>query len=191
MIVFLDFEASSLSDDSYPVEVGWIFEDRRAESFLIRPAAGWTDWDPQAEAIHGLSRDTLEREGVPHEEVASTMVRELGGHQLYASAPSWDGKWLSLLLRAAGHPRRTLRLQDTDQAHLEIARQLLTPCTPAELVDLQAEALLREVRQAADQVPPAHRALPDARREQEIWLEVRRRAGLRSCAPREPGAGRQ
>lgn len=25
--------------------------------------------------------------------------------ELYVSAPSWNGKWLSALLRAAGHPR--------------------------------------------------------------------------------------
>ena len=51
MIVFLDFEASSLSDDSYPIEVGWVFEDGRTEAHLIRPAPAWTDWDPAAEAI--------------------------------------------------------------------------------------------------------------------------------------------
>jgi hypothetical protein len=38
MRTFLDFEASSLSDESYPVEVAWVFEDGHAESHLIRPA---------------------------------------------------------------------------------------------------------------------------------------------------------
>jgi len=38
MIVFVDFEASSLSKQSFPIEVGWIFEDERSFSFLIRPA---------------------------------------------------------------------------------------------------------------------------------------------------------
>ena len=38
MIVFLDFEASSLSDDSYPIEVGWAGEDGSTEQHLIRPA---------------------------------------------------------------------------------------------------------------------------------------------------------
>ncbi|MFT3810039.1 MAG: hypothetical protein QM698_08990 [Micropepsaceae bacterium] len=31
MLAFLDFEASSLSDNSYPIEVAWIFEDGTGE----------------------------------------------------------------------------------------------------------------------------------------------------------------
>ena len=42
------------------------------------------------------------------------------GHDLLASAPSWDGKWLSALLRAAGLPRHSLRLRDSDEAMREI-----------------------------------------------------------------------
>ena len=45
MRVFLDFEASSLSKDSYPIEVGWAGEDGSTEAHLIRPAPDWTDWD--------------------------------------------------------------------------------------------------------------------------------------------------
>lgn len=40
MIVFLDFEVSSLSERSYPIEAGWVFEDGRGEARLIRPAPG-------------------------------------------------------------------------------------------------------------------------------------------------------
>ena len=40
MLVFLDFEASSLAKRGYPIEVAWVFEDGRAESHLIRPAPG-------------------------------------------------------------------------------------------------------------------------------------------------------
>lgn len=50
MLVFLDFEASSLSKQSYPIEVAWVFEDGRSEEYLIRPAPIWTDWDSAAEA---------------------------------------------------------------------------------------------------------------------------------------------
>jgi hypothetical protein len=40
MIVFLDFEASSLARHSYPIEVAWVFEDGASEAHLIRPAPG-------------------------------------------------------------------------------------------------------------------------------------------------------
>src|SRR5882724_13215124 len=105
MLVFLDFEASSLSKTSYPIEIGWVFEDGKGEGHLIRPAPGWTDWDGSAAIIHGISRAELERRGTPHDEVCRHMVDSFTGHALFASAPSWDGKWLSVLLRAAGFPR--------------------------------------------------------------------------------------
>lgn len=99
MKVFLDFEASSLSDQSYPVEVAWVFEDGYAESHLIKPAPEWIEWDPRAEAIHGISRARLVHEGETHTSVATRMIEVLSEHELFASAPSWDGKWLSVLLR--------------------------------------------------------------------------------------------
>lgn len=104
MIVFLDFEASSLSKTSYPIEVAWVFEDGRSAACLIKPAPQWDDWDPASEAIHHISRDELVAQGCHHEMVAQTMLNDLVGHDLRASAPSWDGKWLSTLLRASGLP---------------------------------------------------------------------------------------
>ena len=70
MLVFLDFEASSLSDKSYPVEVGWVWEDGTEEAHLIRPAPHWTDWDMKAQEIHGIPRAELEQTGEDHREVA-------------------------------------------------------------------------------------------------------------------------
>src|SRR6478735_11535161 len=89
MIVFLDFEASSLSKHSYPVEIAWVFEDGRSRSFLIKPKSGWTDWSADAEKIHGISRDRLQEEGSDIELVVGELMAELSGHELYASSPSW------------------------------------------------------------------------------------------------------
>ena len=120
--VFVDFEASSLAKGSYPIEVAWVFEDGSSESHLIRPAPAWTDWAESAERIHGIPRDTLFAEGLPHEEVARRMVNRLTGHALYVTAPSWDGQWLSKLLRAASLPRHALRVEDTTLAHARVVR---------------------------------------------------------------------
>ena len=84
MLVFLDFEASSLAKKSYPIEVAWVFEDGRDESHLIRPPLRWDDWDAEAEAIHHIPRATLEAEGTPHDIVARRMVEVLSGHALFA-----------------------------------------------------------------------------------------------------------
>ena len=162
MRVFLDFEASSLSDDSFPVEVAWVFEDGRERSFLLRPVAAWTDWSDEAEQIHGLSRARLEAEGADVAVVANEMVKTLSAHSLFASAPSWDGKWLSVLLRGAGLPRHALRLGKSDNAFVEAARAVAEGLSEADLTALVASIIAR-----TEPPRPAHRALPDARLELE------------------------
>ena len=181
MLVFLDFEASSLAKKSYPIEVAWVFEDGRSEAHLIRPAPDWTDWDPAAEAIHHIPHAELVAKGTPHDVVAARMLAELDGHDLLASAPSWDGKWLSALLRAGGLPRHALRLRDTEEAQREAAERGLREVLDG---DALAEAVGEVVASATDrhrERPPAHRALHDARGERELWLAVGRLADERAA----------
>lgn len=174
MIFFVDFEASSLEKGGFPIEVGWVSETGDAESHLIRPAPGWEVWSAEAERIHRISLPQLLQEGAPHTWVAQRMAEVLTGHALFASAPSWDGQWLSKLLRAAGLPRHALRLRDTDEAQLEAVTAVL------ETLSAQPEGLREEIvaagRQASEARAPAHRAAADARRELEIWRDIRSRA---------------
>jgi len=172
MLAFLDFEASSLGKRSYPIEVAWVFEDGRSEAHLIRPAPEWTDWDPAAEAIHRIPRAELERDGIAHDIVARRMIEVLSGHDLFASAPSWDGKWLSVLLRGAGLPRHSLRLRDSDEAHRAIAARILSIAQPQGLETAVEDLLAATDRRGIGQVP-AHRALADAVAERERWLAIR------------------
>lgn len=175
MNVFLDFEASSLSDRSYPVEVAWVFQDGRSETHLIRPAPEWIDWDPKAEAIHGLSRARLVEVGEAHDDVAARMMEALGGHDLFASAPSWDGKWLSVLLRGAGLPRHALRLRDTDEALRSTATEILGAVFEAGRLHREVHALVSAANATRNR-RPAHRALADAQGEYETWCRLRRSA---------------
>jgi hypothetical protein len=173
VIVFLDFEASSLGKRGFPVEVGWVWEDGTEEAHLIRPAPDWQEWSAEAERIHGLSREDLEREGEPHDQVARRMVEVLTGQDLYASAPSWDGQWLSRLLRAAGLPRHALRLRDTEEARRAAALAALAAVSldPARHEEVVA-VVMAGVEQDAKSAMPAHRALADARREMELWRGI-------------------
>lgn len=181
MLVFLDFEASSLAKLSYPIEVAWVFEDGREESHLIRPAAQWTDWDAAAEAIHHIPRAQLEAEGTAYDVVAQRMVAALTGHDLFASAPSWDGKWLSALLRAAKLPRHALRLRDTEEAQRATATAILRDVVPAALLG-RAVAEVVTLAEVRDREVPAHRALADARDEWERWCVVKRATEARAAA---------
>lgn len=168
MEIFLDFEASSLNRDSYPVEVGWVLEDGSGEGMLIRPAPHWTDWDEAAEAIHGLSREQLLAEGTPVEVACARLVELFAGNRVHCSAPSWDGHWLSMLLRAAGRPRHLLRMRDTEDLFAEAVRERFGPEAAAgKLADLVAEE-----RDYAAALPVAHRAVADARREWSVWRAI-------------------
>lgn len=172
MLVFIDFEASSLGKRSYPIEVAWVFEDGRSEAHLIRPAPDWTDWDVRAEAIHNIARAELVQDGERHDLVAGRMADVLVGHALFASAPSWDGKWLSALLRAAGYSRHALRLRRSDDAMRESARKILEPVLTGERLEAMIESLIEQSEAEIAGAAPAHRALPDAQGERARWLQV-------------------
>jgi len=186
---FLDFEASSLAKASYPIEVAWVFEDGLSESYLLKPLPEWTDWSERAQAIHGITRATLEAEGHPVAAVASRALEVLGGHDLYASSPSWDGKWLSVLLRAGGLPRHALRLKDTDEVQLDAALAALASKVAPEALEATAKAIVAKVRAAAESRPIAHRALADAEQERRIWLEITDEALRAVEAQRDAASG--
>ena len=177
-MAFLDFEASSLGKRSYPIEVAWVFATGEAESFLIRPAPGWTDWAAEAEAVHGLSRQHLVAEGTAHDWVALHMLTVLRDVELYASAPSWDGKWLSQLLRASGLPRHALRLRDTEEAQRRSVLQILEAggIPPDRRGSLASKVLAAVAQESEAGAPPAHRALADARQEWRLWQAACARA---------------
>lgn len=187
-IAFLDFEASSLGKRSYPVEVAWVFDSGEGESFLIRPAPAWTDWAAEAEAVHRIPRARLLAEGRAHDWVALHMLTVLRAAALYASAPSWDGQWLSRLLRAAGLPRHALRLRDTEEAQRRAVLEILqSGGVPSGHVGGVADGILSAMaKEAETDAPPAHRALADARRELERWQEIRRRAEAAVAAAAGP-----
>ena len=177
LIIFLDFEASSLGKGGFPIEVGWAAEDGTEESHLIRPAPGWEEWSLEAEGIHSITRDRLLREGTPHDVVARRMVETLTGHEMFASAASWDGQWLSRLLRTAGLPRHALRLRDTDEAQRDAVLAVLERSgVPVGAWRDILDGILEPARLAAKAEVPAHRALDDARRELNLWRDVIRRA---------------
>ncbi len=172
MRVFLDFEASSLGKKSFPIEVAWVFEDGQSKSMLVRPLPEWSDWSSEAEALHGISRERLDAEGLPPETVAQQMLGALSGHELFASAPSWDGKWLSTLLRSGGLARHALRLSRSDELFVLVAKQILGDQYPED----RAKALVEQIIQSTVHAVPVHRALADADLELERYNRVRREA---------------
>jgi len=102
-IVVIDIEASGLQSTGYPIEIAWCSTDSCAvTSILIRPSSTWTSWDYNAEALHGISREQLMRDGVSVRDAANIFSTATFGAEIYSDAPDWDQYWLSLLLSQAG-----------------------------------------------------------------------------------------
>jgi len=97
----IDIEASGFGRSSYPIEVGYVMPDGRSRCMLIQPAAHWTHWDISAEALHGISRETLLRHGRPIAEVASTLNTDLAGRTVYCDGWAHDYSWLGALFDEA------------------------------------------------------------------------------------------
>lgn len=102
--IFLDFEASSLNLDSYPIEVAWSDENGEIESYLIRPEPEWTDWDDYAEnEIHGISREQLFDEGMPAEWIVGRMQGKLKNKSIYADGGAFDEVWCERMFDYNGY----------------------------------------------------------------------------------------
>lgn len=146
---------------SYPIEIGLVMGDGRAHCRLVKPQSDWTHWEAQAEAVHGLDRQTLQRAGRPVLEVAHWLNGLLDGRTVYSDAWGQDYAWLSRLYDAA-QSRPTFRLE-------ALTALLAEPeMTIWHAVRDVVEAGLGERR---------HRASTDARVLQQTLLRVRRSGG--------------
>ncbi len=93
----LDFEASSLSNTSYPISAGLIVEGK-IYYWIIKPKPDWIDWSLQSQAIHGLKRSYIEEHGIPADQVFIEISEVLTNHNIiYSDAPDWESMWLSRL----------------------------------------------------------------------------------------------
>lgn len=99
----IDFEASCLPEygQSFPIEVALARVDGESRTWLIRPVEAWRywDWSPEAEALHGISRELIEREGLPPAQVLAEMAVFAGDCRVYADA-DLDAYWLEVLAHA-------------------------------------------------------------------------------------------
>lgn len=101
----IDFEASCLPEygQSFPIEVAIARIDGRSRAWLIKPSPRWRfwDWSPEAEALHGISRELLELKGEPPERVVEEMIAFTEDCDVYADA-DLDEYWFEVLCQAIG-----------------------------------------------------------------------------------------
>ena len=164
-IYFLDFEASSLSNKSYPIEVAWSSPDGPIESYLISPSGieEWTDWDPAAENVHGISRHVLAADGKTPHFVCDRMTDQLAGKRIYTDAPRFDGAWLARLFSACGRDKSGFNLGNID----DLLVKLICPELSGRTQGLIKIAVLKQ--EARRQNPRRHRAAWDVEYLVKLW----------------------
>lgn len=110
----IDFEASGLGKNSYPIEVAWGDGRHPATSFLLNPERmnNWTDWDPRSMEFHRIPRDELIRKGEDPKRVAEKMVKELAGKTLYSDEPRYDNMWKDRLLKDCGYDPELIQIKN-------------------------------------------------------------------------------
>jgi DNA polymerase III epsilon subunit-like protein len=180
---FIDFEASSLCAGSFPIEVAWVNERGDGETHLIKPAPGWTEWDPASERIHGIPLAILQAQGEDFREVAKRAAEVLHPDRtsVISDNPPFDQYWLEMLMTTAGCSP-VPRMLKAVTVNVEECRAL------EEMVDKDLPArvqydLLRQARDQADYIigsaeeahekEHVHRALPDATQLWRVWMDVR------------------
>ncbi|WP_143024527.1 hypothetical protein [Pseudomonas abietaniphila] len=155
---FVDFEASGIAPDSYPIEIAVVSANAEYQS-LIRPVRYWTHWSFDAQDMHQISRDHLLADGLDPGRVAAELNKLFKGARLCSDSPQ-DVFWLNTLYEAAG---------------LEPTFELLP------LESFVGRVIADQIYRA---LPPRrqHRALPDARELMSAALAyMTSKGGLTGC----------
>jgi exonuclease len=174
-LLFIDFEASSLNPDSYPIEVAWSNQDGTRESHLINPYSveGWRDWSKSSQSIHGLSRSRLSQEGKPASSVAERMNEVLKGKILLTNCVEYDLDWCKKLFKSTGNEMH-FKLGDAwhiFSLHLHIEPSLEQVMNDQPVTPEQVKQELQKISDRAWQQVDGHRhrAGVDVQQLQIMW----------------------
>lgn len=99
-VYFVDFEASGIAPDSYPIEIAIVSTDSQYQS-LIKPARYWEHWSYDAQDMHGISREDLLEQGTDAHALAVELNDLFQGVDVCSDSPQ-DVFWLDTLYEAAG-----------------------------------------------------------------------------------------
>ena len=162
--IFIDFEASSLAPDSWPIEVGiaWVNDGRiSVASRLIRPEPAWSmeAWHPESEAVHGIVREELD-DADPAANVATWLLKMLKDKTVVSDAPEFDQRWCDRLMQTIGGSHG-IELDDFDRAAWWAFSEMDGRIAPGRL---------RDVYSCLTNEKTEHRAGDDAARLARAWM---------------------
>lgn len=125
---FLDFEASSLSKRSYPIEVAWSDNLCNIESHLINPDCvdHWNDWDYESQKIHGIYREQCIEDGVDPNWLCDRLDTTISADEIiYTDGGYFDERWLYVLYSngsSRGYPK--FKLEHSDVVMLTLLKRV-------------------------------------------------------------------
>ena len=162
---FIDFEASSLSFDSYPIEVAWGSCLDDVENYLISPESitEWTDWSEESQKIHGIRKTELLEKGESPGFICQKIYDSLDNMHVYSDAPPFDTDWLKKLFDVANMTPPRFVIKDLDE--LLIAEIV---CYNDDIDDID-EYIERLKKKSRDMVKIRHRANYDVQYLIELW----------------------
>ena len=151
-VMTLDFESSSLSPDSWPIEVGlsWIAHDQVCTwSSLICPAPSWDpdDWSSVSSGIHNIPYSAIIAAPAATQ-VAHALYDRISGRQLVSDNPAFEMRWARKLMKLIGVP--TPLVHDFDNLVHEVFRD--------------HSVVLDHLYEKMEKIPHPHRAGDDSRR---------------------------
>ena len=109
-LAVIDFEASSLDQDGYPIEVGlalWSGPEDPIFSWssLIQPVGEWSrggHWSSKSAKVHGILSRDLVAHGYPVDQVAAALNDTLGAETTaWCDGDAYDALWTGALFKAA------------------------------------------------------------------------------------------
>lgn len=122
-LMVLDFEASGLSADSYPIEVGVCLWRSPADplegwSTLIRPTGDWLrdgEWSVASQTIHGIDRGDLDGGLTPTDTVSilDSLLDCAHDRTVWVDGGPFDLHWAKRLAAASSAPLR-MKIGDFD-----------------------------------------------------------------------------
>lgn len=154
-IVFLDIEASSLREGSFPIEFGWVHDTAAPpEAFLVRPCADWRlngDWSVLSQAVHGIERAQLDSDGIDVDEACLRLNRAFAGKTVAISSPGHDNYWIWRLYEGSPH-KLAWQTEDCQGLLFDLAHE----------VGSGLDGMNQAITIATAAWPHPHRAGPDA-----------------------------
>ena len=138
--------------------------DEENHCFIISPPDHWTFWDEEAEAVHGITRESLREHGRDPIDVGNALNQLLAGQKVYSDAWSYDISWLGKLFDLIQIPQ----LFQLDSLRALMSEEQVVHWHPVKNMVMEELNLNR------------HRASSDARIIQETFKRTRTLADLES-----------